>query len=343
MPVKGHVMPLLLIPATALPPIAQGWSDHWDPSVQPLVALGLMLALYLWGVLRVNRRRPKSPWPKWRTASLVAAVLVSAYAVSSFLDVYNPVLFWVHMTQHLVLVMVCGFLFAAASPIALAWRATSGRAKRVLGTVLRSFPAQLGGHPAFAFVLYAVAIPVCHLTVFFNWAVLYAPVDDAEHVLFLVVGYLFWRQIVGNDPNRFSLNPPMRAVMLFLALPVDTFVGLTLDQETREIFPALAGVHRDWGPSLVNDLHIGGVIMWVGGDLLMMFALIPVVVGWLRHDERRAKSADRLLDALMPEVGIGAGGRAGQRTAGFALGTYRPRGGRRRADARKVAGPGPSG
>lgn len=322
-----------LIPSLALLPQLSGnrfLSTDADPAA--IVVLCVGLALYLWGVGRQNRLHPRHPWPGYRTAALVASVVVNAVAVVSFLGAYDTTLFWDHMVQHLLLIMVGAILLAVASPIALLLRATTGPAHRRVRAMLRSTPALIAGHPVTAFVLYGVFVPLTHLTVFFDWAVDYSAVDQLEHLLFLVVGYLFWRQIFGVDPNRFRMQPPMRALLLFLAVPVDTFVGLTLNTETSEIFPPLAAEHRTWGPSLVTDLHIGGVIMWVGGDILMMLALIPVVVAWVRREERHATRLDRELEMYFPEQRS-----VGQPTAGFALGRYRPRG------PSHGEGPGPSG
>jgi uncharacterized membrane protein len=49
---------------------------------------------------------------------------------------------------------------------------------------------------------------------------------------------------------------------------------------------------------LVDDLHIGGVIMWVGGDTLMTLAMIPVALAWLHYEERKTRRVDYELDQL---------------------------------------------
>ena len=71
------------------------------------------------------------------------------------------------------------------------------------------------------------------------------------------------------------MHPIMQFGYLFLAIPIDTFTGLSLTQTTTELFPAYLTLHRTWGPSLVQDLHLGGVIMWVGGDTLMLWPMVP--------------------------------------------------------------------
>ena len=63
------------------------------------------------------------------------------------------------------------------------------------------------------------------------------------------------------------------------------------------MFPAYFATHRTWGPSYVTDLHVGGDIMWVVGDTLMLWPMIPVALRWMHMDERKAVRIDRELDA----------------------------------------------
>ena len=125
-------------------------------------------------------------------------------------------------------------------------------------------------------------IPVAHLTSLYDVTISNTPVHDVEHCVFLLIGYLFWRPVVGIEPSRHPLSPGLRLVYLMLALPVDTFTGLALSSASHELFPAYNSVHRTWGLSRLDDLHLGGDIMWIGGGALMLVAMIPVGVQWRR-------------------------------------------------------------
>jgi putative copper resistance protein D len=57
--------------------------------------------------------------------------------------------------------------------------------------------------------------------------------------------------------------------MLVIVMPVDTAVGIILMIAPGELFPPYLRTGRAWGPSLLADLHAGGIIMWVGSDLAM--------------------------------------------------------------------------
>jgi putative copper resistance protein D len=263
----------------------------------PVVMVLGALALYLWGVKRQNALHPRHLWSAGKTAAFIGALVTTSLAIFSFVGVYDGELFWDHMVQHLLLIMVAAPLFAISSPLELAWRATTGTPHLVVTEVLRSPVAKFFGHPAVAFVLYAILIPVSHLTSWYNYTLQNEAVHNLEHLAFLVVGYLFWRQIFGNDPNCYRLHPALQFFYLFLAIPIDTFTGLSLAGATHELFPAYLATHRTWGPSYVVDLHVGGSIMWVVGDTLMLWPMIPVAIRWMHLEERKAERIDRELDA----------------------------------------------
>jgi putative copper resistance protein D len=274
---------------------SQFFSSQFD--FVPVALIVAALVLYLWGVRRNNALHPRHRWSPGKTVAWIGALVTTGIAVFSFVGVYDGELFWDHMVQHLLLIMVAAPLFAIASPLELAWKATSGTPHLVVTEALRSPVAKFFGHPAVAFVLYAVLIPVSHLTTWYNYTLENESVHNLEHLAFLVVGYLFWRQIFGNDPNRYRLHPALQFFYLFLAIPIDTFTGLSLAGTSHELFPTYLATHRTWGPSYVDDLHIGGSIMWVVGDTLMLWPMIPVALKWMHLEERKAERIDRELDA----------------------------------------------
>ncbi len=282
-----------------LPPLRGGQLLSTQFDVIPVAMILAALALYLWGVQRANRLRPRHLWSGGKTAAFIAGLATTAIAIFSFVGVYDGFYFWDHMVQHLLLIMVAAPLFAISSPLDLAFRSTTGTAHIVVTRALRSPVAKVFGHPGVAFILYAVMVPITHLTVWYNYTLRHETVQDAEHLVFLVVGYLFWRQIFGSDPNCYRMHPALQFGYLFLAIPIDTFTGLSLDQAVHEMFPAYLAIHPTWSEAvLTNDLHVGGVIMWVGGDTLMLWPMIPVALRWMHHEERRAARIDQELDAL---------------------------------------------
>src|SRR5580698_3968219 len=125
----------------------------------PVVTGFVVLAagLYLWGVLRVRRRHPARPWPAWRTAVFLGGLAVVVIATEAGIGSYDDVLFWDHMVQHLLLLMVAPLMLASRNPVHT-WTKK----------LLRSRVITLITWPPLGTAMYAATIVGTHLTGFMN-------------------------------------------------------------------------------------------------------------------------------------------------------------------------------
>lgn len=276
-----------------------GWQTvvttwQFAPVVTSVVVLAA--SLYLWGVARVARRHPARPWPAWRTGMFLGGLAVVVVALQSGIGSYDGVLFWDHMVQHLMLAMVAPPLLIAGQPGMLLLHASRNplhsRAKRVLRSPVVSFLTW----PVFGLAAYAVAIVGAHLTGFANLILTNQYAHDGEHVLFLVVGYLFFLPVLGREPIRWRLSYPTRFVLLVLAMPVDTFTGVVLNYGNAGTPGVITAGRPAWAGSPVADLHAGGAMMWIGGDAIMFGLMMLVFVMW-SLDERTAAYGQGWLEA----------------------------------------------
>ncbi|MEI6701137.1 MAG: cytochrome c oxidase assembly protein [Actinomycetota bacterium] len=258
-----------------------------------LVAINGYVAL----VHRTNRLN-RGPWPKMRIGAALGAAISFLLAFCSVVGIYDMTLFSAHMVQHLLLVMVGAALLAASAPLDLLVAASTGGFERFLRRLLDSPVAGVLGHPLFGFILYALAIPAFHLTSLFSLAMQSGFTHSLEAIAFIGIGYLFWRPVVGVENSRHPLAPGLRLVYLFLAVPVDTITGLAL-VSTNHVGPysGFATGMRNWGPTVLSDIHQGGAIMWIVGDLIMMAALIPCAIVWVNDERRQTAVIDAAIEA----------------------------------------------
>jgi putative copper resistance protein D len=219
----------------------------------------------------------------------VSGIAVLVLATESGIGSYDDLLFYDHMIQHLMLLMVVPPLLIAGQPLTLLLHASRNPLHRWTKGILRSRPASFLTWPVFGAVTYAVAVTASHLTALATDLERNQTAHDVEHALFVLVGYLFFLPILGREPIRWRLSYPVRLVVLILLMPVDTFTGLELGYGTSSSPGVSAGLRPTWAPSPVSDLHLGGAVMWIGGDAIMFGLMMLVFLMWSR-DERAAVS-----------------------------------------------------
>lgn len=270
------------------------WHDvgQWDVGVLPLLLLLGAGYLYLRGVTRAEKGG--TAWPRVRTACFAAGLVVTFLATQSVIGVFDMEYFSVHMIQHLLLIMVAAPLFALGAPLDLAYAGGNQVIRRFLDG---RFMAGVT-HPLFGFALYFAFIPFTHLTGFMNLMMEHMWIHHVEQIAFLVVGYLFFRVAFGLE-RGLTIHPGLRLVYVMAAVPVDTFTGLALDMSSANPYPtypamAPAGSSKAW---VLSNIHLGGAIMWIGGDALMLLACIPIAVMWVKWETIRTRELDALLDA----------------------------------------------
>jgi len=248
----------------------------WNPLATAVAVIAALL--YGVGVRRAGRRG--SSWPLWRIGSFYAGLAVLLVAVSSSVAVYDMTLFWAHMIQHLLLIMLAPVLLIMGRPLALLVAASSDRGKRRIERILRSWPVTVLTSPGVALGGYAAVIVGAHLTGLTDSVLSDVWAGQVEHLTYLVMGLLFFWLLVGDEPIPWELSMPGRILMLMVAMAVDTFVGVVLLQTTK---PLATLPHPGWGLNAIDDAQAGGAIMWVGGDGLMAVIAIAVYVAWARQ------------------------------------------------------------
>jgi cytochrome c oxidase assembly factor CtaG len=316
-----------------LPPF--GWEaavSRWQ--FAPVVTASVVIAagLYLWGARRVARRHPARPWPLWRTGMFLAGLAVVVVATQSGIGAYDEVLFWDHMVQHLMLIMIAPPLLIVGQPVTLLLHASRNPLHSWAKRVVRSRAVSFLTWPVLGFAGYAAAIVAAHLTELANLVETNETLHNAEHVAFLLIGYLFFLPILGHEPIRWRLSYPVRFVILVVVMPVDTFTGLVLGYGNAGTPGVATGLRPAWAPGLVQDLHWGGAIMWVGGDAIM-FGLMMLVFGAWSRDGRPAatrmgwlESARRtsMASLVAAHPATRGTGPAGDQPTGDRLGSQQP-------------------
>jgi putative copper resistance protein D len=270
----------------AQPPNLVAVASSWtlSPVTDLLVLAGT--AGYFW--LAFGPRSGDPPrWPPRRTSSWCAAMVVLLIAVGSPLASYAEVLFWVHMVQHLLLIMLVPVLLVWAQPVALFGSARGNRAAGPPGRAIVGGLARWAGWPPAGLAIYTAVVVLAHLTGFQQLSLAHGWIRDIELTVFLLSGWLYFAPLVGGGRTSGALPFLFRFVLLAAGMGADTLAGVVLMLTGKPLAPGYATAHPGWGPSALADQELAGAIMWFGGDLLMMLLVIMVAVLWSRAGDDR--------------------------------------------------------
>jgi putative copper resistance protein D len=254
-----------------LPPLGWGsFVSSWQ--LEPwwtLVAVVLLVG-YAAGLAACRRHGVRAAHPV-RLACFVAGAALLVLTVSSAIGVYAMSIMWMHMVEHLMLIMVVPALLVLGHPLTVlrAAASTRGRERRV-DAVLHTGPVAVLTHPLTGFLLYTGVIVGTHLTSFMDRMAMHGWLMGAEQVLYLGSGYLFLLPLIGEEPIRWQVPSLARIGLVLVGMTPDTVVGIVLMQANHNLFPMMSGMHPAWAPAPIDDQQVAGALMWAGGDGLMM-------------------------------------------------------------------------
>ena len=213
-----------------------------------------------------------------------ASLLALAVALATPLATYSDRLFYVHMIQHLILVFAAAPLILLGAPLALSAR----RFAVVRRLLRRSRRLHRLAHPVVAWLSLGAVMWLTHFSGFYDAALENAVVHAAEHALYLGAALLFWSPVIAADIGP-RLSHPARLLYLVGSLPQQSFLGLALYSATSVLYRHY-DFERTWEPSAIDDQRLGGLIMWIAGDFLMVGAIVLVLAAWMRSEQLRERS-----------------------------------------------------
>jgi putative membrane protein len=256
-------------------PYEWGWSLH--PSV--LLGTGLLGALYFWGIGPLRRRLGLGPPPPtWQVASFCGGLLVLLLALNGPMhDLSDYYLFSAHMVQHLLLTLLLPPLLIAGTPGWLLRPLVRRPAVRTAARILTK--------PVVAAVLYTVTIAVWHLTPFYELMMRSHDVHIATHLMFIVAATILWWPVMSPVPELPRLPYGTGMLYLFLVGIPMQIVAALITLSDAVLYPWYSAAPRTWGLMPLEDQQLGGLLMWVPGNLWMFLAIGVLFFKWSKEAE----------------------------------------------------------
>jgi len=221
-------------------------------------------------------------------ALFAAAWLCALLPVLSPLHALGHSVFWLHMLEHELLILIAAPLFVLARPGPIFLWALPQRTREVVQSWLvapatRAFWAGLT-QPTVAVILHAATLWLWHEPRLFQAALESAPAHLAQHFSFIIPALLFWWSLLSR--RRRSANPIGAALALFATALQTSLLGLLLTISSTIWYPFAADPFPICGLSRFEDQQIAGLIMWIPGTVVYLAAALWLAGRHLRLREQ---------------------------------------------------------
>lgn len=264
----------------------------WNANPLPSLLLMLMAYLYVTGLSRWQR--PSHPVNAWQKTSFFAGLLTFFLALQSPIEPLALHMFSVHQLQHVMLRMLGPVLILMGAPLTPMLRGLPAWA--LLG-VVRPVVGNPAVRRAYDFITNPVLTTILFLSVLYLWqiprlhdvALASGLVHELMHTTMLFSGFLFWWLVIDPKPHRSRLHYGLRVLYLGLIVIPNTVLGAAITFQSGIIYEGYAQVIQPYSLSLIFDQQLGGLTLWVVGDMMSILVGAVVMIMWYEKEEGGAR------------------------------------------------------
>ena len=266
----------------------------WGWRFEILLSLGLAVGLHLAGRWRLRRRGGRNLVARWRSVAYLAGLVFVAVALMSPIDTLASQFFYMHMIQHLLLVMIAPPLLWIANPMPVAMWGLPTLLRREMGGWLKPGAAvrrtlRALTTPSLTWIYFVVVLVGWHDPGAYNAALESDLVHDLEHLTFFGTAMLFWWHLIGAAPHVHKpLSRGMRVAYAISVVPPNMVTGVAISFASQPIYTFYTHVARPGNMSILQDQMLAGVIMWIPGSMMYILAALVFLAQILGDEERKA-------------------------------------------------------
>lgn len=267
-----------------------GSAAAWPVEPVPVFVIVSAALLYLRGSRRRGPGYRAASERRWRAAAFYGGLLSVVIALDTPVEPLADRLFSVHMTQHLLLLVVAPALIVLSAPWLRLWQPLPlGFRRTVAKNIARKrwsaplrFLARVLSRPVPAFVLFCAVLLVWHVPSLYDATLSNPNVHEVEHATFFAAGLLFWLQVLDSPPVHARLTYGMRAVYLMGATLASWVLAIVLAFAQEPLYAGYVHLaHRPGGLSALADQQIAAGVMWVPGSIPFTIAILWALYRWL--------------------------------------------------------------
>lgn len=278
-------------------PLTKALLLSWDLRIEVIALLVTLGVLHVIGWRNLRQRGRTRFANGWRLVSYLAGLFILALAVMSPIDVLSDQLFFMHMIQHLLMMMFAAPLIMLANPFPTflwalprdlrvrvgRWFQPGHRLHQTLQQILT---------PGITWMIFISVYLGWHDPYLYDLALRNNFVHDVEHITFFGVALLFWWRITGAGPQIGRRMPNlMRAAYSVSLVPPNMLAGVAITFATSPIYSHYTTIPRLYGVSVMDDQTWSGLIMWIPGSMMYILAAIFLIGIQMNQAKKRSARA----------------------------------------------------
>lgn len=275
----------------------------WDPT---LIFFLVMLILYIRGLQSFKRKPVRS----WQIAAFFTGVIINMAALSPPIDPLSDRLFFMHMIQHMMIILIGSPLMIMGAPFNVIIRSLKPWTRRrvyfpfVKNIIVRNVHGFFSV-PLVSLIVFNLNFWFWHLPRWYNLALFNDFFHLLEHAMMAVTSIYLWRNIV--DPKPLKSKVPMGFRILYLAafMAVNIILAAMLTF-ADELWYAYDGIPMpDWWADTwthLDDQRLGGIIMWVPGGFITFIMMTICFFVWVAREKQNERVLKRQKEKLREQA-----------------------------------------
>ena len=236
----------------------------------------------------------------WRLQRLPAGREIIAYAaglLALVVTLIGPLdklardrSFAVYIFQQMVLVFIVPSLLLAGTPD---WMLRPVLLNRYVQPV-----ARIVTRPLFAFLFFGAVFTLVHYPLVCDRVCHVHPLYGDVHTLLLGTGLLLWFPLLSPLPEYPRMPYPMQIMYIFLLTIPMTAVAAPITMAQSVLYTFYVEGPHPLGLTPMADQVLGGIIMWVGQGVYLMFVFSAIFFRWAQNDAEEMPPINRQPAAL---------------------------------------------
>ncbi len=264
---------------------------NWNPL--PTLLLLVFAYLYLNGLS--NWERPSHPISRWQKASFFTGLFLIFISLQSPLDNLSEHMLSFHQLQHFLLRMMAPLLVLLGAPLTPVLRGLPPWVlQRIVRPTVRHSLARAAyeklTNPVITVALFMGVLYLWQFPGAFNLSLRNEFVHALMHITMTSSGFIFYWAVIDPKPHRSRVHYGVRVLYLGLIVLPNTVLGAVITFSRGIIYTGYQDVYQPFGISLLTDQQLGGLLLWVPGDMMSILVAGIVMIMWYEREEAAGKA-----------------------------------------------------